>query len=139
MSNMNDFVIKNGILVEYKGRDANVVIPDDDSVTSLGDWCFGDCSSLTSITIPDSVTSLGDECFTWCESLKSITIPDSVTSLGNWCFGNCSSLTSITIPDSVTSLGDECFDVGVNLTIRAEEGSTAAEYAEKNGIKLELI
>ena len=36
------------------------------SVTSLGDNCFRDCSSLTSITIPNSVTSLGDDCFFKC-------------------------------------------------------------------------
>ena len=28
------------------------------SVTSLGDGCFSDCSSLTSITIPNSVTNI---------------------------------------------------------------------------------
>ena len=36
------------------------------SVTSLGAWCFYDCSSLTSITIPNSVTSLGGYCFSGC-------------------------------------------------------------------------
>ena len=35
------------------------------SVTSLGEWCFADCSSLTSITIPNSVTSLGEWCFSY--------------------------------------------------------------------------
>ena len=79
------------------------------SVTSLGDDCFYDCSSLTSITIPNSVMSLGDFCFSRCSSLTAITIPNSVTSLGYGCFYYCSSLTSITIPNSVTSLGYACF------------------------------
>ena len=57
------------------------------SVTSIGDYCFYDCSSLTSITIPNSVTSLGNYCFNRCSSLTSITIPNSVTSLGEYCFG----------------------------------------------------
>ena len=54
---------------EYSG---NVVIPETViyngitySVTSLGEWCFADCSSLTSITIPNSVTSLGEWCFSY--------------------------------------------------------------------------
>ena len=97
---------------EYSG---DVVIPETViyngitySVTSVGEWCFYDCSSLTSITIPNSVTGLGDDCFYGCSSLTSITIPNSVTSLGDGCFWDCSCLTSITIPNSVTSLGNYC-------------------------------
>ena len=35
-------------------------------VTELGDKCFYDCTSLTSITIPSSVISLGNSCFKHC-------------------------------------------------------------------------
>ena len=87
----------------------NSVIPSDGSVTSIGDYAFQYCSSLTSITIPDSVTSIGDSAFEGCSSLTSITIPDSVTSIGGSAFRNCRSLTSITIPDSVTSIGRSAF------------------------------
>ena len=58
-------------------------------VTSLGDYCFYNCRSLTSITLPAGLTSLGDYCFNYCSGLKSITLPDGITSLGKWCFGNC--------------------------------------------------
>ena len=91
-----------------------ITIPN--SVTSLGEWCFADCSSLTSITIPNSVTSLGDKCFANCYSLTAITIGNSVTSLGDGCFRGCSSLTAITIPNSVTSLGSYCFSGCSSLT-----------------------
>ena len=39
----------------------NTIIPN--SVTSIGDWAFCDCTALTSITIPNSVTSIGDRAF----------------------------------------------------------------------------
>ena len=71
----------------------NSVIPDDGSVTSIGDSAFRSCSSLTNITIPDSVTSIGDYAFAYCSSLTSITIPDGVTSIGRYAFYGCSSLT----------------------------------------------
>ena len=64
---------------------------------------------MTSITIPNSVTSVGDQAFDECTGLTSITIPNSVTSIGDVAFYNCSSLTSITIPNSVTSIGERAF------------------------------
>ena len=56
-------------------------------------------------SIPDSVTSIGEWAFFYCTSLTSVTIGNSVTSIGNYAFSDCTSLTSVTIPDSVTSLG----------------------------------
>ena len=92
----------------------SITIPS--SVTTLGQQCFSGCYGLTSITIPSSVTKLGLLCFSGCESLTSITIPSSVTYLGAGCFTRCSGLTSITIPSSVTYLGDDCFSNCIGLT-----------------------
>ena len=80
-----------------------------DSVTTIGEWAFYYCTSLTSVTIPDSVTRIGDYAFLYCTSLTSITIPDSVTTIGNYTFCGCTSLTSVTIPDSVTTIGVRAF------------------------------
>ena len=82
----------------------SVTIPN--SVTRIGRFAFFNCTSLTSITIPNSVTSLGESAFSGCSGLTSITIPNSVTSIGNSAFSGCSGLTSITIPNSVTSIGN---------------------------------
>ena len=92
----------------------SITIPN--SVTSIGYYAFYNCTSLTSVTIPDSVTSIGYETFFNCTSLTSITIPDSVTSIGGSAFYGCTSLTSITIPDSVTSIGRSTFEFCRNLT-----------------------
>ena len=64
----------------------NSTIPDDGSVTSIGDVAFYNCSGLTSITIPDCVTSIGSSAFSGCSGLTSIVIPDSVTSIGDDAF-----------------------------------------------------
>ena len=90
----------------------SITIPD--SVTSIELAAFNNCSSLTSITIPDSVTSIGNSAFELCNKLSSITLSNNITSIGNWAFHGCP-LTSITIPDSVTSIGDNAFYACSNL------------------------
>ena len=87
-----------------------------DSVTSIGDYAFLGCTSLTSVTIGDSVKSIGGSAFWYCTSLTSVTIPDSVKSIGDEAFHYCTSLTSVTIGDSVTSIGDYAFDSCTSLT-----------------------
>ncbi len=78
-------------------------------VTTIGEWAFCDCKSLTGIIIPNSVMTIGSRAFQNCTSLSSITIPNSVMSIEAWAFAVCRSLTSIAIPNSVTSIGENAF------------------------------
>ena len=61
------------------------------NVTSVGEFAFYDCISLTNLTIPNSVTNIGDSAFGAC-SLITVTIPRSVISIGNQAFGLSDSL-----------------------------------------------
>ena len=103
-----------------------LIIPD--SVTSIGDYAFYYCTSLTSITIPDSVTSIDYGAFYGCKSLTSITIPDSVTSIGSSAFRFCTSLTSVTIGNGVTSIGNYAFEGCYKLTSVNYNGSEGEWY-----------
>lgn len=110
----NDFIIEDGVLVEYTGAGGDIVIPD--SVTSIGMAAFMDCTNLTSVIIPNSVTSIEPGAFSECESLTGVTIPNSVTSIGNGAFHGCASLTSVTIPNGITNISYETFRFCTSLT-----------------------
>ena len=109
----------------------NVII--NNGVTSIGNYTFSDCRSLTNITIPNSVTSIGVDAFYYCTSLTNITIPNSVTSIGGKAFLFCRSLTSITIPDSVTSIGYNAFFNCESLT-SINVDSNNEKYMSDNGV-----
>jgi hypothetical protein len=44
---------------------------------------------LTSVTIGNSVTTIGDQAFCNCSGLTSVTIPNSVTSIASDAFYGC--------------------------------------------------
>ena len=86
-----------------------VTASDLSGVTSIGNYAFYSCLSLSSITLPNSVTSIGSSTFYNCPNLTSITIPNGVTSIQGQTFASCTGLTSVTIPESVTSILGSAF------------------------------
>lgn len=99
----------------------SVTIPD--SVTSIPDAAFVNCSELTNISIPNSVTYIGFSAFNSCTSLKSITLPSSLSTIQSEAFYNCGNLKTIRIPVSVTSIGNYAFDVCPSLMTVTYPGS----------------
>ena len=110
----SDFEIENGVLVKYRGKGGDVIVPA--GVTSIGKDAFRECDNLTSVTIPAGVTSIGEAAFYKCGSLTSVTIPGSVTSIGHYAFSNCDSLISITLPAGVTRIEESTFNCCDSLT-----------------------
>lgn len=78
-------------------------------VTTIGEYAFRNCNSLTSITISNSVINIRAYAFFGCSGITSIMLSCSTISIGDGAFNNCVGLESITIPDSVTSVGYSAF------------------------------
>ena len=61
-------------------------------------------TTMTSFTIPESVTSIGDYAFKDCSGINSITLPSNLTTIGNSAFSDCSSLQGLTLPNNLTTI-----------------------------------
>lgn len=138
MSSVNDFVIEDGVLIEYYGGDTDVVIPN--SVTKIIPGAFGEWSNVRSIRIPASVTSIEAESFEVCEKLESITVEEGnpVYHSANNCvietknkilIAGCQN-SVIPSDGSVTSIGEGAFCICPGLSsIIIPEGVTSIQYA----------
>jgi len=85
-----------------------------DSVTTIGENTFIQCTNLTFVVIGNSVITIGRTAFLFCTNLTFITIPNSVTTIGYGAFGQ-SGLKYISIGKSVATIGDATFGNCNNL------------------------
>ena len=81
-----------------------------DCVTVIGSLAFMN-AKMSSVTISNTVTTIRNAAFYECTELSSITIPNSVTLISGGAFYNCSSLTGITVEATTpATLGSNAFD-----------------------------
>lgn len=148
----SDFQIEGSTLVKYRGSDERVTIPDTvevvgesafennqkvqfvvipKSVKRLNAYVFWGCDQLEEVVLGKGLTAVDEYSFAGCTGLKQITIPENVQSIDAQAFAGCTNLTDIYIPASVTSIAEDAFLNCDNVTIHADEGSVAAQFAQK--------
>ena len=103
-------------LIQCPGAKTSVTIPT--GVTSIGDYAFYGCSSLTTLNF-NAINCQDFEAYCYYNSnryypfsgtsLTTVNIGDSVQRIPANFVRNCSGLTSVTIPNSVTSIGEDAF------------------------------
>ena len=85
----------------------NTIIPN--TVTTIGQYAFFNCDSLTSIVIPNSVTAIDQYAFAYCYHLTSAELSNFLTTIGQYAFYYCYRLASINFPSTVASIGNSAF------------------------------
>lgn len=148
----SDFQTQGSTLVKYRGTEERVTIPDTvevvgesafennqkvqfvvipKSVKRLEAYVFWGCNNLEEVVLGKGLTAVDEYSFAGCTGLKQITIPENVQSIDAQAFAGCINLTDIYIPATVTGIAEDAFLNCDNVTIHADEGSVAAQFAQK--------
>jgi hypothetical protein len=127
----SDFVVKDGVLVKYRGAVQHVLIPSTLGLDRIGerafagtpvtfvkvplgiafidDRAFAGCFFLTEVSLPNTLSAIGRRAFFNCVLLEKVNIPSSLISIGDGAFLNCQSLLEMDIPDTLRSIGSRAF------------------------------
>lgn len=107
-----DFLISGGVLVAYRGDSSHVTIPD--GVRVIAGEVFAGHSEIKELSLPDSLITIGEAAFENCTGLKSVFWGDQVRYIRDRAFAG-SALTSVALPASVEALGLQAFDETVQM------------------------
>lgn len=148
----SDFQTQGSTLVKYRGTEERVTIPDTvevvgesafennqkvqfvvipKSVKRLDAYVFWGCNNLEEVVLGKGLTAVDEYSFAGCTGLKQITIPENIQSIDAQAFAGCVNLTDIYIPATVSGIAEDAFLNCDNVTIHADEGSVAAQFAQK--------
>ncbi len=101
-----DFIIEDGHLVEYRGHDAKVVIPD--NVTSISRLAFMGNQEIAEVTIPYGVTFIDEMSFYRCNALETVQLPQGLRYIGDLAFAG-TDLEYLVLPEGMEIIGRGAF------------------------------
>ena len=151
LNNKVNYVIVNGMLIDYVGTSTDLVIPS--SVTKIYDYVFKGNTNITSLAFATgtNITTLNGEQFSGCTSLSVVTLPSSLTDVdirktfaGTAWLNNYAEdflivdgvlLASFVdgntvIPSSVTRIAKGAFNGAYVTSVSFESGTTVKEIPE---------
>lgn len=126
---------------DYFATDSNVkVFNFSDSIESIGEKAFYNCTKLTSVDWPANLKTIEDYAFASCINLE-IDLPDTVTTIGAYAFENCDALTELILPKKTESVGAYAFSNcdGLTEVTIPENVQSISEYAFRNSVNIETV
>lgn len=102
-----DFVIEDGVVIEYTGEGGEVIIPY--GVKDIFFEAFYEFCLVESVMIPGTILEVSPFVFEGCCHLKEVTLEEGVYCVGSCSFNNCEKLETINLPKSIACLESKCF------------------------------
>ncbi len=129
-SNMNDFIINDGVLVGYTGKSLNPVLPEGIEIIEKDVFEF---LEIQSVTLSQGVKVIASGAFVYCEKLKKISFPDTLEVIDKYAFCGCKSLKEVVLPKSVRFIHILAFDECPNIK-SIEVARDNPEYSSIDGV-----
>lgn len=115
-------------------------------VIEIGEGAFGKntedglAASFSTITLPSTLKVLGSGAFLGCEGITEIVIPDGIEEIEAFTFAYCSNLQKVQLPASVTILSQYAFAACENLIeINLDNVTIFGDYAVAGTLALESV
>ena len=111
--------VRTASLISFDKTIKDVVIPDTVDgapVVNVSATSITGNTTIETMVLPNSLKTITERLFYNCTNLRQVSIPDSVTEIGRYAFAHCDRLQSIVIPNSVEEVGEYCFEACLNLT-----------------------
>lgn len=114
----SNFAITDGYLEKYHEPDSDIL--DEKCEGYPFEEYLADCNghnfpSWSKVKIPNDVTIIGNGCFEECISITSVTIPEGVKKIEDGAFYDCLYLDKVVIPESIEEIGSKIFELCFNL------------------------
>ena len=107
MAEQTDYVIEDGKLIKYKGKDVELNVPD--GINTIGYAAFSRKEKIESVILPKSVTKIEDEAFWYCINLNKVEIQGEDVEIGSYAFSGCDKLAVLDIKGSISKVGSHAF------------------------------
>ncbi|HEX9059730.1 MAG TPA: leucine-rich repeat domain-containing protein, partial [Clostridia bacterium] len=105
---LNNFFISGTTLVQYRGSEERVVVPD--GIAVIVEKAFAGNGVVGKVILPDSVQEIREEAFADCLAMQTIDIKEGLNYLGKSAFENCVKLIRAELPESLTKIEKSAFN-----------------------------
>lgn len=99
MNNISDFIIEDGILKKYIGKERNIIIPEE--IVGIGDAAFCDNKTIVSIYMHNGIKTVGKRAFWNCRSLVDLQFSNDLIFIDEEALGFCVKLERLIFPENV--------------------------------------
>lgn len=105
---LSNFFIIGTTLIQYRGNEERVVVPD--GITIISERAFAGNEAIGRVVLPDSVREIQKEAFLDCLLLQTIHLSESVEYIGESAFENCVKLIRVKLPEVLRIIDKSVFN-----------------------------